>query len=184
MKTLYLGTCLAACIGLAPAFAQDTPVPDTPAQDASVQDASAQAAVADPAADPAAAAAPAGEEWQAFSHNDRQVYLVRLSPVPTSGNTAQVHIARVPTQGAAGDLSFKLDEYELRCSANQSRLVAESDYDEAGNLIERYPDDAAEWETIRSTSLSAYFKPFICDGARAQGKVAASVRAFIERGRN
>ncbi|WP_409019338.1 surface-adhesin E family protein [Brevundimonas vesicularis] len=168
MKSLYLGTCLAACIGLSPALAQDAVPQDVPVPDVAV---------------PVAEAAPVAEEWQGFSRNDRQVYLVRLSPLPTTGDVVQVHIARVPSQNAASDLSYKLDEYELRCAANQSRLVAESEYDAAGNLIERYPDDSAEWEAIRSTSLSAYFKPIVCDGARAQGKVAASVRAFIERGR-
>lgn len=135
----------------------------------------------------AAAVALAGgasaEEWNAFSRNARLVYLADVGGISTVGDTTSVRVARVSLQSPAGDYSHKIDEYEFRCTAKQARILAEIEYGPDGAEVERYPEADAAWDDIRPTSLSAYIQPIVCDGARADGPNAASIKAYIDDGR-
>jgi len=135
----------------------------------------------------AAAALSAGpasaEEWNAFSRNARLVYLVDVGGIATVGDTTSVRVARVPLQTPVGDYSHKIDEYEIRCAAKQSRILAEIEFGPDGFEVERYPEVDAAWDDIRPTSLSAYIQPIACNGDRAQGANAASIKAYIDGGR-
>jgi len=135
----------------------------------------------------AAAALSAGpasaEEWNAFSRNARLVYLVDVGGIATVGDTTSVRVARVPLQTPVGDYSHKIDEYEIRCAAKQARVLAEIEFGPDGAEVERYPEADATWDDIRPTSLSAYIQPIVCDGARADGAPAASIKAYIDAGR-
>jgi hypothetical protein len=171
MKTISLNACLAVAATLVttPVLAQDAPA----AQETLAQDNAAAAEVA-----PASS-----EEWTQFSQNDRTIYLIDLKSFKPVGNALTVRIARVPTQGGTSTFMHRIDEYEIRCSGNQARMMVEVEFDDAGNEIERYPEAEAVFETIRPTSLPAYFKSMPCEHARPAGDPAPSIKAFIERGR-
>lgn len=165
MKTLYITVSLSLLSVMTPSLATG--------QEAAVQEEV-----------PAPAAAAPADEWASFSRNDRTIYLIHMKDLTAVDNVTQVRIARVPTQGAADDFSYRLDEYELRCRQNQARQTSEAEFGPDGQEVERYPEADAEWETIRPTSLAAYFKPIACDGAVSQDKPASSIQAFIARGRH
>ena len=131
----------------------------------------------------ASAGVASAEEWNAFSRNARLVYLVDVGGIATVGDTTSARVARVPLQTPAGDYSHKIDEYEIRCAAKQARVLAEIEFGPDGAEVERYPEADAAWDDIRPTSLSAYIQPIVCDGARADGATAASVKAYIDGGR-
>ena len=166
MKNAYFSACVSALalVMATSAQAQDVPV------------------TADNA--PAAEVAPtSGEEWSVFSGNDRTIYLIDLKGFKPVGDATAVRIARVPTQGATTLFTHRIDEYELRCTANQARMITEIEHDDKGNEVERYPEADAEWETLRPTSLPAYFKAVACDNSRPSGETADSIKTFISRGR-
>lgn len=129
------------------------------------------------------AGAASAEEWNAFSSNARLVYLADVAAIATVGDITAVRVARVPVQSPAGDYSHKIDEYEFRCGAKQARIVAEIEYGPDGAELERYPETDVAWDDIRPTSLSAYIQPLVCNGDRADGPNAASIKAFIDGGR-
>ena len=131
----------------------------------------------------ASAGAATAEEWNAFSRNARLVYLVDVGGIATVGDTTSARVARVPLQTPVGDYSHKIDEYEIRCAAKQARVLAEIEFGPDGAEVERYPETDAAWDDIRPTSLSAYIQPIVCDGARADGAPAASIKAYIDAGR-
>lgn len=129
------------------------------------------------------AGAASAEEWNAFSRNARLVYLADVSAIATVGDTTNVRVARVSLQSPAGDYSHKIDEYEIRCRAKQARIIVEIEYGPDGVELERYPEADAAWDDIRPTSLSAYIEPMVCNGDRANGPNAPSIKAFIDGGR-
>jgi len=131
----------------------------------------------------ASAGTASAEEWNAFSRNARLVYLADVSAIFTVGDTTEVRVARVPMQTPAGDYSHKVDEYQIRCGASQARIVAETEYGPDGAQVERYPEADAPWDDIRPNSLTAYIRPIVCEGARADGANAASIKAFVDGGR-
>ena len=130
-----------------------------------------------------AAGAAAAEEWNAFSRNARLVYLADVGAIATVGDTTSVRVARISLQSPAGDYSHKIDEYEIRCNAKQARIIVEVEYGPDGVELERYPEADAAWDDIRPTSLSAYIQPIVCEGARADGPNATSIKAYIDGGR-
>lgn len=131
----------------------------------------------------ASAGAASAEEWNAFSRNARLVYLVDVGSFATVGDTTSVRVARVPLQTSAGDYSHNIDEYEIRCGAKQARFLAEIEFGPDGAQVERYPEADPAWDDIRPNSLSAYLQPIVCEGARASGANAASIKAYIDGGR-
>lgn len=131
----------------------------------------------------ASAGVASAEEWNAFSRNARLVYLADVGAISTVGDTTSVRVARVSLQSPAGDYSHKIDEYEIRCAAKQARILAEIEYGPDGAEVERYPETDAAWDDIRPTSLSAYIQPIVCEGARADGPNAPSIKAYIDGGR-
>ena len=131
----------------------------------------------------ASAGAASAEEWNAFSRNARLVYLVDVGGIATVGDTTSARVARVPLQTPVGDYSHKIDEYEIRCAAKQARVLAEIEFGPDGAEVERYPEADAAWDDIRPTSLSAYIQPIVCNGDRAEGANAASIKAYIDAGR-
>ncbi|MGH7026318.1 surface-adhesin E family protein [Brevundimonas sp.] len=130
-----------------------------------------------------AASAAGAEEWNAFSRNARIVYLADVAAIATVGDTTGVRVARLPLQSPAGDYSHKVDEYEIRCGAKQSRIIVEVEYGPDGAELERYPEPDAAWDDIRPNSLASFLQAIACEGARADGANAASIKAFIDGGR-
>ena len=129
------------------------------------------------------ASAASAEEWNAFSRNARLVYLTDVSAIYTVGDTTEFRVARVSLETPAGDYSHKIDDYQMRCGAKQARIVAETEYGPDGAEVERYPEADAPWDDIRPNSLSAFLQPIICEGARADGTNASSIKGFIDGGR-
>ena len=166
MRNFTLTACISGLVGVAActAQAQEVPAPTENAVEAAIAPSS-------------------GEEWVVFSSNDRNIYLIDLKSFKPVGDATAVRLARVPTQGATTVFLHRVDEYELRCQPNQARMMAEVEMDNSGDEVERYPEADAEWETMRPSSLPAYFKSIVCDGARPNGAPASSIKVFIERGR-
>ena len=170
MKTFKQTACIAGFTALISASAAASAM----AQDAPAAQEEAVAAEEAPAS---------SEEWVQFSNNERTIYLIDLKSFGAVEDTAPVRIARVPTSGGTSVFSYRIDEYEMKCRGNQARMMAEVEFDDTGNEVDRYPEADAEWETMRPASLPAYFKAIVCEGARPRHSSAPSIKAFIERGR-
>lgn len=130
-----------------------------------------------------AGSAAAAEDWNVFSRSARTVYLADVGGISTLGDDTTIRIARVPIEGAAGDYSHTQEDIALRCAAKQSRVVLELEYGPDGAEIDRIENATAEWEDIAPNSLTSYIQTIACDGARGQGRNAASVKIFIDSGR-
>ena len=130
-----------------------------------------------------ASAASAAEDWNVFSRSARTIYLADVGGVSTVGDDTTIRIARVPLDGAAGDYSHSEEDVALRCAAKQARVVLELEFGPDGAEIDRIENPTAEWEDIAPNSLTSYVQAIACDGARAQGRNAASLKAFIDSGR-
>ena len=129
------------------------------------------------------ASAASAEEWNAFSSSTSTAYLADISSISVLGDDTTIRIARVPRDGPAGDYSHRVEEVVLRCAAKQARTVLELEFGPDGAEIDRIENPTAEWEDIAPNSLTSYVQAIACDGARAQGRNAASLKAFIDSGR-
>lgn len=125
----------------------------------------------------------AAEEWNPFSRNARLVYLADVGAITGSGDVTSIRVARVAMQGPSDDYSHKIDEYAIRCGAKQARIVMEIDFGPDGAELDRYPDAEAAWDDIRPNSLASFVQAIACDGARADGANAPSIKTFIDSGR-
>ena len=131
----------------------------------------------------ALAGAAAAEEWNAFSRSSRTVYLADIGSINTLGDDTTVRIARVPLEGAANDYSHSAEDITLRCSTKKSRTVLELEYGPDGAETDRIESDDSAWEDITPNSLSSYVQAVACDGARAPGANAGSIKVFVDGGR-
>ena len=131
---------------------------------------------------PAATAALAGEDWNAFSRSAAKVYMTDVNGFKSSGDVTSVRIARVPLTGAAGDYSYAADDVEFRCAAKQSRTVASIEYGPDGVQTDRY-EDPEEWAEYVPNTRDAYLSLIVCDGDRANPPTYPSIKAYIDGGR-
>ncbi|MNR08447.1 hypothetical protein D3C85_1246050 [compost metagenome] len=124
----------------------------------------------------------AAEEWNAFSSSTKTAYLADVGGIGVLGDDTTIRIARVPTEGAAGDYSHKIEEFVLRCGAQKFRSILEVEYGPDGAEIARYDDAEAPWDDIPANGLGSYIKTIACDSQRASGS-SPSIQAFIDSGR-
>lgn len=152
----------------------------------SAQEASTAAPVQAPVEAPAAAApAPTGprESWYKFSSSTTRAYLVDVgSSMSQVNGVTSVRVARVPLDAAAGDYRHTVDTFEIRCAAKQSRATVSTTYGEDGAQSDQY-DDPSPWEAFQAESLDGYLAKAVCDGERDDAAAVASVKVFIDGGR-
>lgn len=146
----------------------------------------AQATPPAPAAEPPqtpTTAAPASEDWNAVSRSATRVYMVDVNSIKTSGDAATINLARIPLNAPnAADRSYTIVEMEFRCSAKQSRALAEIDHDETGKALDRF-EMGEEFGPYAADTLDGFVAAVVCESARAEPPTFASVAAFIDAGR-
>lgn len=128
------------------------------------------------------ASSAAAEEWTTISGSPSVSYLADLSSIATVGDDTTIRVARVPLPLQPGDYSHKVNEYAIRCAANQSRILVEVEYGPDGAELDRYPETDATWDTPLPDSFGALIKRIACDNARGQGASAESLKAYIDGG--
>lgn len=135
-----------------------------------------------PPAEPAPPAA-AAHQWQEVAASSAKVYLADTADVRTLADGVAMQIALVPRTGAAGDYSHTVDQYTIRCASGEFQVAAGLAFGPDGAEEDRWTDDAAPWDPIRSGSLADAVKEIACDGAASTGTVHPTIQAFIDGGR-
>lgn len=130
-----------------------------------------------------AAGPAAAENWNAYSRSPNNVFMADVDSIATTADVTSVIIAMVPLRAEAGDYSHSLETYEFQCSRNRWRPAGVVEIGPDGAELDRYPEDAADWEPIRANTQPEFLKQIACDGARADPPTWPTVRAFIDAGR-
>lgn len=122
------------------------------------------------------------EDWHTYSRTAARAYLADVGSIATADGVTTIRSASVPMTSPAGDLSHSEATYQFECSAGKWRMTMSSDY-EADGTHEDYPEEGAEWETIRANTIPEFVKQMACDNSRSSGATFPSIQAFIEAGR-
>ncbi len=132
----------------------------------------------------AGAAAPAfAENWNPYSRTEVRAYLADTDSITTVEGVTSIRAATTPMNAAAGDLSHTRETYQFQCAAEKWRTAGSTEYEADGSEGETYPEEGAEWESIRPRTVPEFLKQIACDGARAQGQTWPTIQAFIAAGR-
>jgi hypothetical protein len=123
------------------------------------------------------------ESWNSYSRTDTRAYLADADSIATVDGVTSIRAASAPMSAAAGDLSHTRETYQFQCAAEKWRTAGMTEYEPDGSAGETYPEEGAEWESIRPNTVPALLKQIACDGARAQGQTWPTVQAFIAAGR-
>ncbi|MDP3803220.1 surface-adhesin E family protein [Brevundimonas sp.] len=126
----------------------------------------------------------AAEEWHPFARSQNNVFMADVDSIVVNGDTTTVLAATAPRAGDAGDYSHTVETYEIQCGTSKWRTAGMVEYGPDGAEIGRYPEEGAAWEDVRPNTSPAFIKAIVCDGVRAQPPIWATVRAFIDAGRN
>ncbi len=124
----------------------------------------------------------AAEDWNPFSRSAVKIYMTDANAFATTGDVTRVKVARVPLDSPAGDLSYAVDDVEMRCAAKQSRTVVTTEYGADGAQTDRY-DTGEDWGPFTAESRDGYLAQIVCDGDRAS-KTWPSIKAFVDAGRH
>ncbi len=131
----------------------------------------------------AAAGPVAAESWQAYSRSQNNAYMAEVEGIVTEGDITAIRVATVPRTGEAGDLSFSVETFQFQCARERWRTAGIIEFGPDGAEIGQYPEQDAEWETVRRDTMPGYLKEIACDGARAVPPHWPSIQAFVEAGR-
>ncbi|MFC5345044.1 hypothetical protein ACETK8_03440 [Brevundimonas staleyi] len=123
-----------------------------------------------------------GPEWWAFSRGAQRNYLIDVNSVVKTGDELTVMVARVPKDTAAGDYSYTLDQFGIRCRARQSHVVTSADALEDGVPGEAFVTDEP-WEAIARDSFDDAIREITCDDMRPSPPAYPTVKAYIDAGR-
>ncbi|WP_396594600.1 surface-adhesin E family protein [Brevundimonas sp. R86498] len=123
-----------------------------------------------------------GPQWRVFSRGATSTFLIDPSTVRRDGDEIHVSVARVPLNSAPGDYSHVVDDFAVRCNADESRLTASAEAYEDGELTEGIPVDEP-WGDIRAGSFDQGVQQVGCGEATPVGDPFASIRAYIDAGR-
>ena len=135
---------------------------------------------------PAAQTAPQSPpvtDWHPFSRSATRIYMVDVGGMAQSEGVVMVKVARVPLNlPEPNDYTHVIDDFELRCAADESRTTVSTEYGPDGVQTDRFEEESP-WEGIRRESLDAYLKGIVCDGNRSAPPTWPSIQAFIDVGR-
>ena len=121
------------------------------------------------------------ESWNVISRSSATAFMVDVDSIAQADGVTSARLARVPTKGAADDLSHSVGVISFRCAASQSKSGEEVYYGPDGAEQERI-DDGYDFELVARNSLDAYVQEIVCGGQRA-ASAFPTIRAFIEAGR-
>lgn len=130
-----------------------------------------------------AAGSAAAEDWNSYSRSANNVFMADVHSIAVVGDVTRIQVAMVPLRGEPGDYSHSIESYEFECGRNRWRSVGVVEHGPDGAELEQYPEDGAEWESVRSNTMPDYLKQIACDGSRAEPPTWPSIRAFIDAGR-
>lgn len=131
---------------------------------------------------PAMASTAEGPQWRAFSRGANSAYLIDPASVRQDGTEIRVRVARVPVASPPGNYSHVIDEFAVRCDADESRLVASTEVDEDGQPVDTYAADEP-WTEIRPGSFDEGVQQVGCGEATPVGAPFPTIRAYIDAGR-
>lgn len=123
------------------------------------------------------------ENWNPYSRTEVRAYLADTDSIATADGITSIRAATTSMNSPAGDLSHTRETYQFQCSAGKWRTAGSTEYEPDGSEGETYPEDGAEWESIRPNTVPEFLKQIACDGARAQGQTWPTIQAFIAAGR-
>lgn len=123
------------------------------------------------------------EDWHVYSGTAARAYLADVDSIVTADGVTTIRSASVPTALPAGDLTHSEATYQFECSAGKWRMTVSSDY-EADGTREDYPEESAEWESIRPNTIPEYIKRMACDNSRSTGATYPSIQAFTQARRS
>lgn len=138
-----------------------------------------------PAAAAPVAATPAvtTEDWNAVSRSATRVYMVDVQSIKANGDVSAINLARVPLNPhSPTDRSYTLVAMEFRCASKDSRVVTETDHDEAGAALDPYTT-GEEFSPYAPEALDGFIAAVVCDSARGTPPTYPSIAAFIDAGR-
>ena len=124
------------------------------------------------------------ETWHPYSRSTGSVFMADVDSIVVEGDVTRVLVATVMRTGDAGDYSHTIETFEFQCGSNSKwRTAGMVEYGPDGAEIGRYPEEGAEWVSVRANTSPDYLEQIVCDGARAQPPIWPTVRAFVDAGR-
>jgi len=132
----------------------------------------------------AAGAAPAAaENWHPFSRSPNNVFMADVDSIAANGDITSVRVVTAPRHGTAGDYSHSIETYEFQCAVHKWRTAGSVEYGPDGVETDRYPEEGAAWEEVRPNTSPEFLNAIVCEGARANPPVWASIKEFVDAGR-
>lgn len=126
----------------------------------------------------------AAETWHPYSRSTGSVFMADVDSIVVNGEITSIQVATVARTGDAGDYSHTIETFEFQCGSNSKwRTAGMVEYGPDGEEMGRYPEEGAEWESIRANTSPDYLEQIVCDGSRAQPPIWPTVRAFVDAGR-
>lgn len=122
------------------------------------------------------------ETWHTYSRTAARAYLADVDSIATVDGVTTIRSASVPMTSPAGDISHSETTYQFECATGKWRTAGASEYEPDGTH-EDYPEEGAEWETMRANTVPEFVKQIACDGSRSRSATFPTIRAFIEAGR-
>jgi hypothetical protein len=130
-----------------------------------------------------AAGPAAAENWHKFSYSGTTAYLADVDSIGPAGDATGIRVAKVPLAGAAGNYSYSVDQFTIRCNAREVRSVLSIDYGPDGTETERFDDPESPWDEVVRDSYLDFLKDIACDGVRSTEGSWPSIAAFVDGGR-
>ena len=121
-------------------------------------------------------------DWHPFSRNSGTVYLADVAGMTTVDGALRIHVARVPRNLPASDLTHGIDVYAFRCGAKQVRFLSTIEYGSSGVEVDRYEEDV-DWERVVEDSNYGFLFEIVCNEKRSSQGSFPSIPAFITQGR-
>jgi len=106
-----------------------------------------------------------------------------VDSIVENGDVKSVRVVTAPRAGAPGDYSHSIETYEFKCASRNWRTAGMVDYGPDGAEAGAYPEEGAEWETVRPNTAPAFLSDIVCEGSRAQPPIWATIKDFIDAGR-
>ncbi len=126
----------------------------------------------------------AAETWHPYSRSTGTVFMADVDSIVVNGDITTVLVATVARAGDAADYSHTIETFEFQCGASSKwRTVGMVEYGAEGEETGRYPEEGAEWESIRANTSPDYLEQIVCDGSRAQPPIWPTIKDFVDAGR-
>ncbi|MGV8930069.1 MAG: surface-adhesin E family protein [Brevundimonas sp.] len=126
----------------------------------------------------------AAEAWHPYTRSPNVVFMADVDSITVTGEITSIRVASAERTGDAGDYSHSVETFEFRCGAASTwRTAGIVEYGPDGAETGRYPEEGAGWEEIHPNTSPDYLERIVCDGARAQPPIWATVKDYVDAGR-